>query len=95
MPMRLALQDFSKAPVQTNRIPLIDICYGFAAEKHNWTIQNNDAFSTIQLIGADDACVMNSKFTALSPDWFSDGIYDIWNTIIDPNYENNCRSDDT
>ena len=95
MPMILALEDFSKICMQTNQISLIDICYGLAAEKHNWTVQHNDVFSDIKLKEADDACVMNSKFTALSPYRFSDIIYDIWNTIIDPNFENNCRSDDT
>ena len=95
MPMRLALQVFSKEPMQTNRILYIQICYGFAAEKHNWTIQNNDLFSEIEIKGADDACVMNSKFTAIVLFEFIDRIYDIWNTIIDPNFENNCRSEDT
>ena len=95
MPLRMALRDYSETHLETNVIQFIDIYYGFAAEKYSWTVKHNDAFSEIELRGAEDSCIMNSKFTALSPFLNIGSVYDVWRNITDPNFVNNCKRHET
>ena len=95
MPLRMALRDYSETHLETNVIQFIDIYYGFVAEKYSWTVKHNDAFSQIELRGAEDSCILNSKFTALSPLYNINSTYDIWRNITNPDFANNCKSHET
>ena len=90
MPLRTALKDFSELHPKTKPIPFIDKYYGLAAERHNWTVQHHDAFSLIILKDANDACVMSSKFTAISPSNETKA-YDIWKMMTNPNFYKICK----
>ena len=94
MPLIMALHDYVETLSETNIIQFIDIYYGFAAEKYSWTVRHNDAFSRIELKGAEDSCIMNSRFTAISPRNIG-STYDIWRNITDPNFVNNCQRHET
>ena len=93
MPFSLALRDFSELLPKKNYVSLIDIFYGLAAETYQWSIRHDDAFSLDRLKGADDACIMKSKVTALSP-FDAEKTYAIWKKISDPNFENDCNRPD-
>ena len=91
MPTRMAQLDYSKVQWETTYVPFIDVHYALAAEKYNWTIRHDGSFSLIQLRADYDACIMKTKFTAISP-FDTIQLHAVWKKIKDPNFESYCKS---